>query len=278
MEGNYIRLNRKILQWEWYQNINTKILFLHCLLKANWKDGRFEGTTVPRGSFVTSVKQLSSELGLTNDEIRTALKHLLKTGEVTRQTTNKYTVITVCNYDFYQNETKQIPDSSQTGTKPSPDNAQPIAKPFPTIEKGKKERREENKTPPLSPRGGKGARQEPKGQKTQGQLLESLLLETPVSDCLLKSIKEWLEYKKERRFTYKERGLKMLLKQASENAEKYGDKAVASAIRDSIASGYQGIVWEKAKRARQESEGDVGGGFSQVENKEEPEELIGDDW
>lgn len=142
MNGNYIRLSRKILEWEWYKNINTKILFLHCLLKANWKEGRFEGTTVPRGSFVTSVKQLSLELGLTNDEIRTALKHLLNTGELTKQTTNKYTVITVCNYDLYQSETKQIPDSPLTGTKQLPDSAQPIAELFPTIEERKKERRE----------------------------------------------------------------------------------------------------------------------------------------
>ena len=106
---------------------------MHCLLKANWKDGKFEGKVVGRGSFVTSIKKLSSELNLTEDEVRTALKHLIETGEVTKQTTNKYTVITVNNYGVYQEVTKQLPNHSQT-----------IPKPFPTIEEGKKERKEED--------------------------------------------------------------------------------------------------------------------------------------
>ena len=67
--SGYIKINRKILEWEWYRNINTKVLFLHCLLKANWKDGKFEGRGVKRGSFITSIKKLSLELGLTQDAV-----------------------------------------------------------------------------------------------------------------------------------------------------------------------------------------------------------------
>ena len=50
MDG-HIKLYRKFLDWEWYQDINTKVLFIHMLMKANWKDGKFMGTTIPRGSF-----------------------------------------------------------------------------------------------------------------------------------------------------------------------------------------------------------------------------------
>lgn len=134
--GSYIKIDRKILEWEWYRNEHTKNLFFHCLLKANWKDAKFEGKVIARGSFVTSVKRLSEELDLTSDEIKTALKHLIQTGEITKQTTNKYTVITVSNYDSYQELTKQIPNNSQT-----------IAKPLPTIEEEKeiKNERKENR-------------------------------------------------------------------------------------------------------------------------------------
>ena len=55
-DNEYIKLNRKIIGWEWYLNINVKTLFIHCLLKANWKDGRFEGKELKRGSFVTSLE------------------------------------------------------------------------------------------------------------------------------------------------------------------------------------------------------------------------------
>ena len=31
---DYVKISRKILDWEWYTDINTKVLFLHILLKA----------------------------------------------------------------------------------------------------------------------------------------------------------------------------------------------------------------------------------------------------
>lgn len=130
--SGYIKLDRKIMEWEWYRNEHTKNVFLHCLLKANWKDGSFEGKLIKRGSFVTSIKKISLELDLTEDEVRTAIKHLLKTGEITKQTTNKYSVITVSNYELYQDVPEQFPNNSHS-----------IPKPFPTIEEGKNIRREE---------------------------------------------------------------------------------------------------------------------------------------
>lgn len=107
MDGNYIKLSRGLLEWEWYTDINTTRLFIHMLLKANWKDGNFKGTTVPRGSFVSSIGKLSSEIGLTEREIRTAISHLKMTGEVTSKTANRFTVFTVVKYDLYQTNDKQ---------------------------------------------------------------------------------------------------------------------------------------------------------------------------
>lgn len=143
--GSYIKIDRKILEWEWYKNLNTCRLFFHILLKANWKDCRFEGREIRRGSFVTSVRNLSLETALTEDEVRTALGHLIKTGEVTKQTTNKYTVITVSNYEPYQDIPKQKPDSYQTDAGQLPDSNQTIPKLFPTIEEEKERKEREEK-------------------------------------------------------------------------------------------------------------------------------------
>lgn len=113
--AGYIKLNRKILEWEWYRDINTKTLFLHCLLKANWKSGSFQGEIIPRGSFATSVISLASETGLTIRQTRTALEHLQSTNELTIKTTNKYSVVTINNYEMYQDDDKQ--DDKQTPNK-----------------------------------------------------------------------------------------------------------------------------------------------------------------
>lgn len=137
-EGNYIKLYRSVLEWEWYSDINTSRLFLHMLLKVNWKEGKFQGTTVPRGSFVSSVKKLSEETELTEREIRTAISHLKSTGEVTSKSTNKFTVFTVVNYELYQSNDMQN-DNQVTNERQTNDKRKT------TIEERKKERREEGK-------------------------------------------------------------------------------------------------------------------------------------
>lgn len=121
INGNWIKLFTKFTTWEWYKDQNTKSLFLHCLLKANWKDGKFMGKIIPRGSFVTSLDSLSKELGLSVQEIRTALKHLISTNELTSKSTNKYRIITVVNYEMYQQVNKQ-PNTQSTSNQQATNN------------------------------------------------------------------------------------------------------------------------------------------------------------
>lgn len=127
MEGSYIKLYRDLVDWEWYHKINTCRLFIHMLLKANWKDANFEGQVIKRGSFVSSLRSLSEETDLTIDEIRTALKHLQKTKEITTHTNRKYTVFTVVNYEKYQTVTTLDTTVNPTDvTKPIPNYSQTI--------------------------------------------------------------------------------------------------------------------------------------------------------
>lgn len=113
MNGHII-LDRKILEWEWYTNINTKTVFIHLLLKANWKDAKWQGKIIKRGQLVTSIPSLCNALALTPREVRTALEHLCDTHEIDRQTTSKYSVITVLNYDKYQGSDRQTTDKRQS--------------------------------------------------------------------------------------------------------------------------------------------------------------------
>ena len=108
--GNYIRLYRKITNWEWYSDGNTMRVFLHLLLTANWKDGRYRGFEIPRGSTVIGRKALAKTLKISEQEVRTSLFHLQSTNEITMKSTNKFTIVTLVNYDNYQvfaNESNQ---------------------------------------------------------------------------------------------------------------------------------------------------------------------------
>lgn len=108
MKEKWVKLHSKFLNWEWYKDKNTKILFIHCLLKANWKDGKFEGIEIPRGSFVTSRKKLAEELEISEQSIRTSLNKLKSTNEITIKSTNKFTIISIVNYEEYQKKQEVV--------------------------------------------------------------------------------------------------------------------------------------------------------------------------
>lgn len=113
MKG-YIKLHRTILDWEWYKDTNTKILFIHLLLNACYDSCRFMGKAVKRGDYITSITRLSHDLGLTVRQVRTCLSRLKKTGEIDIQTSNRYTMITICNYEGYQvKEVKEKPKKTR---------------------------------------------------------------------------------------------------------------------------------------------------------------------
>jgi len=101
-DDEFIKVYRKMISWEWYTDVNTKVLFLHCLLKANWKDGSWKGYDYKRGQFITSLSSLAKETGLTVKQVRTALKHLERTGEVASWSDSKVRIITVLSYDSFQ--------------------------------------------------------------------------------------------------------------------------------------------------------------------------------
>ena len=116
MEG-YLLLHRKMLEWGWYDDINTKVLFLHCLLRANWKPCEWHGQKIEAGQFVTSLQSLSEETQLSVRQVRTALDHLVMSGELTNKSHSKYRVITVNNWGLYQVSDKQMTNKRQTNDK-----------------------------------------------------------------------------------------------------------------------------------------------------------------
>src|SRR3972149_217900 len=106
MNIGYIALHRKILDWEWYKNTNVVRVFFHLLIKANFEKKKWMGIEIMRGSFITSYANLSFETGLSIQQVRTAINKLKSTSEITSIATTEYTVITVVNYDEYQNTNK----------------------------------------------------------------------------------------------------------------------------------------------------------------------------
>lgn len=113
MKGGWIKVHRKIVDWEWWSDHNTTRLFMYLLLMATHEDIRHQGIVIKRGQLVTSRAKLSLATGISERSIRTSLENLKTTNEITIKSTNRFTIITICKYEDYQlieDESDQVND------------------------------------------------------------------------------------------------------------------------------------------------------------------------
>lgn len=117
MEG-FIQLHRKILEWEWYDDLPTCKLFLHILLKSNFKENKWRWKTINPWEFYTSLEHLSLETWLTRQQVRTAIEKLKKTWEITHEATSEYTILRLNNWESYNTQdNKRTTNEQQTNNK-----------------------------------------------------------------------------------------------------------------------------------------------------------------
>lgn len=115
----WVKLYRHILEWEWYDDSKMVHLFIHLLLKANYEEGKWKGITIKRGQLLTGRLSLYQQTKISHQSIRTCLEKLKSTNEITIQATNKYSIITLCNYELYQ---INQPTTNQPHTKRATNN------------------------------------------------------------------------------------------------------------------------------------------------------------
>jgi len=111
MAEGWIKLHRRLLDWEWFDDHNTFRLFTYILLKANYEPKNWHGIPIGRGQLLTSLPSLSDATGISVQSIRTSLTKLKSTGELTDKPTSTNRLLTVVNYDEYQTN-----DNGPTGT------------------------------------------------------------------------------------------------------------------------------------------------------------------
>lgn len=115
---SYIKLDRKLKDWEWIRNPNVLAVWIHILLNASYKDYTWQGKEFPKGSFPTSLRKIAEKTGLTIQQTRTAISNIQSTHEITITSTNKYSLITVNKWAEYQSD-----DECSTHTTTSKPNA-----------------------------------------------------------------------------------------------------------------------------------------------------------
>ena len=160
-----------------------------------------------------------------------------------------------------RNVTEQKPKANQTITETKPNHNRTITETKPNVnvnvnanEKvNVNDNANVNENVNVSPTGEKEkvdsyeSTEKKAAQSSEEVTVEDAMIGLGFSPDLEAALKDWCGYKAERHEKYKPLGLKSLITQVANNARQYGDIAVVRAIRDSMASGYKGIVFDKLR-------------------------------
>ena len=123
IEGGYIKLYRKMIKWQWYSDEVMFRVFMHLLLTANYEPMYWRDIKIDRGQTVISVSKLSATLKYSRDTVHRALKRLESSGEIIRQPNARYTIVTIVNYNLYQDK----PNADRTLAERSPNADRTLA-------------------------------------------------------------------------------------------------------------------------------------------------------
>lgn len=251
MEG-WIKVHRKLVDWEWYNDINVKVVFLHLLLTANHKEKQWKGQTILRGQKLTSIEHLANDVGLTIQQTRTALKKLKSTHEITIKTTNKNTLITIEKFNNYQFEIDE--DNKQNNKQFNnliTNNQQTNNKQITTNKNEKNDNNDNIK------------KEKNKKRKT----FEEVLAENNCSEELESSIRDFIDMRKTIKKPMTSKALELLFK----NLEKLTnlEEEKIAILNQSIEHGWQTVYPLKTNNMRNSSKGEI----KEEEKQEELKEI-----
>jgi hypothetical protein len=147
--GGWVKIHRKIMDWEWESDSNVFLLFVKLILLANHKDTKWKGVIVRRGQLVTGFRSLAKRTRLSMQVLRTSLERLKSTREITLESTHIYTTITICNYDKYNASKKPTNTQINTQTNTQATREQHTTNTIQEDQELKNEKNNINITPPL---------------------------------------------------------------------------------------------------------------------------------
>ena len=104
--NGYIKLHRKIIYDEIFDNANLLKVWVWCLCKATHRERTvsvgLQTVSLMQGQFVTGRESAAEELGMKPSTAWRYIKKLEKSGNLDIKSNNKFSLVTVEKWDFYQ--------------------------------------------------------------------------------------------------------------------------------------------------------------------------------
>ena len=246
----FVKVPRSILAEDWAKRPQALAVFIRLLLSANREAKDWNGITIKRGQFITSLRSLSKSCGLTVSAVRTALDALQKAGFahlLTRSGAHPkkggpahiaaqgYTIVTICNYDSYEGVSESVCTPQRTPQKKEATRlaAQSLAT-----------TKEDKEIIDISAQDGSVfPGEEIRKHETRSPQID--LANIVVDSRYLPLVEDWLSYKRERRESYKsKRGLTLFYRRLFELS--HGDPDTARRlVYTAMANNWAGVFPER---------------------------------
>lgn len=130
MDKGWIKVNRQITEhWIW-QNHEYAFAWIDLLLLVNHENRKVlvnnEVMTIRRGQTLTSIYKLAKKWGWTRKKTYAFIKALEQDGMIKRNSTTKYTIITIVNYGKFQDVGTTKGNSKDTSKDTSEDTTKEL--------------------------------------------------------------------------------------------------------------------------------------------------------
>ena len=99
MSGGWYKQLRNITERSWFKDANVLLLYTYLKATAYVADGQYEGQIIRRGSCPTTRAEMMEATGLSYKQVDKCLKKLLSSGEILVNGNNRFTIVTICDYD-----------------------------------------------------------------------------------------------------------------------------------------------------------------------------------
>lgn len=138
MSGGYILLHRSVFDGFGTDPFTEREAWIWCLCEANFQPHTINQNgskiLIKRGEFPTSIRKLATQFQWSNNRVSRFLDRYSNEYRLGKRTDTGFLIISICNYDKYQNSLTIARTLSDTGSDTQADTY---------INKGKKERKKE---------------------------------------------------------------------------------------------------------------------------------------
>lgn len=113
MNGWY-KQQRNLSERAWFQDSQMVHLYHFLKERAYVSDSRFQGKVIRKGSCPVTRSEMSEITGMSLKTIDRTLKKLISFGEIIVRGNNRFSVITICDYDNYNNSESLFGSANDT--------------------------------------------------------------------------------------------------------------------------------------------------------------------